>query len=429
MLLFLAGCGGLPQPDATGSPPVTGTPPEATATRGSVTPGPVETAAIQTPRPPGEPTTLRIWLPPQFDPMGSSRAAKLLQSRLNQFEALHPGLKIEVRVKALEGIGGMLDSLSAANAAAPLSLPDLVALPRSTLEAAALKGLLYPYHDLAVPLENEDWYDYALQLARLETSTFGLPFAGDALMMVYRPSAVGDAPHDWATTLTLTQTLAFPASESRSLVTLALYQSEGGIISDEQGRPVLDVATLTQVLTYYQQAEQTGLMPYWLTQYDSDEQIWELYTEGKANLAVTWASRYLSQAGELPDIAAALLPTADGSPYSLASGWVWALSNPAPERQALGAQLAQFLTGSAYLAEWTAAAGYLPPRASALAAWHDPNLRTLVDQLVLSAHLYPSADVLASLGPPLQQAVVQVLKQQSDPLMAAQEAADYLNAP
>jgi hypothetical protein len=68
---------------------------------------------------------VRIWLPPEFDPNGNGAASGLLKARLEQYATENPEVRLEVRVKALDGTGGMLESLVAANAAAPLALPDL----------------------------------------------------------------------------------------------------------------------------------------------------------------------------------------------------------------------------------------------------------------------------------------------------------------
>ena len=81
---------------------------------------------------------VRIWLTPEFDPEGKGTASGLLKARLEEFAAENPEVRLEVRVKAVDGSGGLLDSLVAANAAAPLVLPDLVLLPRPLLESAAL---------------------------------------------------------------------------------------------------------------------------------------------------------------------------------------------------------------------------------------------------------------------------------------------------
>jgi ABC-type glycerol-3-phosphate transport system substrate-binding protein len=369
---------------------------------------------------------LRLWLPPHFDPAADTQAGKLLRARLDEFTGQHPGVRIEVRVKALEGSGGLIDSLMAANAAAPQAMPDLIALSRPALEVAALKGLLHPYDGLTAALDAPDWYDFARQLSRLQNSTFGLPFAGDALLLTYRPARIGrPPPADWEATLAISQTLVFPAADSQALFTLTLYQASGGALQDPQGRPMLDVAILDQVLSFYVRGGQTGLLPNWLTLYETDDQAWNAYTQGQANLSITWASRYLRE--RPTGSAAAPLPTPDGNAFTLATGWVWALAGAHPEQQTLSVELAEFLIAKDFLAEWSAAAGYIPPRSEALAQWDDAGLRALLEHIASSAHLRPPADILTALGSSLEQATVQVLKQQTAPLAAAQEAANRLN--
>lgn len=376
---------------------------------------------------PERPTTLRIWLPPQFDPADGSIAGDLLQARLDEFSDQHRGMRIEVRVKAMTGPGGLLDALSATNAAAPLAMPDLILLPRTLLETAALKGLLHPIDGLATSLNEDDWFAYALQLARLQNSTFGLPFAGDSLILLYRPVEVESPPKDWSAALTLSQPMVFPAANEQALFTLAQYLATGASIQDAGGRPVLDANALQKVLTFYQEAETTGLMPFWLTQFASDDQAWEAYTENQSNLIVSWTSRYL---GKLPgDTSATAIPTVAGETFTLADGWVWALSTPQIERQDLAVALAEFLTSGDFLTRWTAAAGYLPPRASALAGWSNTALRNLVNLIVPSAQILPPNAVLAVIGPALQKATVEVLKEQTNPKTAAQQARDSLAPP
>ena len=377
---------------------------------------------------PSGPVILRLWVPPQFDPASGSSTGILLQSRLDQFTAVHPEVKIDVRIKAVEGPGGLLEALSTAGAAAPLALPDVVALPRPLLEAAALKGLIHPFGDQSTSLDDPDWYPYARELGRLQKSTFGLPFAGDALVLVYRPGLVATPPQDWANLLKTSGPLIFPAADPQALFTLALYQSAGGPVQDELGRPVFDAKILSQVLMFYKDAGTTSLMPYTLTQYETDNQVWAAFQAEQALMVITWTSRYISS---IPVAAgrAVLLPTSDGASFTLATGWMWAVASAQPERQAIGTQLAEFLSAGDFLAEWSLSIGYLPTRASATAAWSDPELQSLARQIGQSARPIPSTDVLSSLGAPLSQAVIQVLKQQKDPLTAAQDAADHLRNP
>jgi ABC-type glycerol-3-phosphate transport system substrate-binding protein len=162
--LGLSACSGIALPGLPG----TGTPSEPLPTA-ALTSTPAIVPATPTPGP----TILRIWLPPQFDPSLDSPASRLLQEQLDAFVEQHPGVRIEVRIKALDGPGGLLDALSAANSAAPLALPDLILLPRAHLETAASK-VINPFDGLSI-LNSDDWYDYAKQLARLQDNTFGLP--------------------------------------------------------------------------------------------------------------------------------------------------------------------------------------------------------------------------------------------------------------
>jgi len=351
----------------------------------------------------------------------------VLQEQLDEFMARRPDVRIEVRIKAMDGPGGLLDSLTTANTAAPLALPDLIALPRPQLKAAALKSLLHPYNDLIPSSDDSDWFNYARQLARLQDAIFGLPFAGDTLVLVYRSDPVNRPPVELSTSLSMGQVLAFPAADPQALYTLALYQADGGAILDEQGRPYLDEGVLSNVLSFYQQAAQSQLTPFWLTQFQTDAQAWEAFEEQRANMVVTWISRFLTQ--PISGTAAAPLPTLDGTRFTLATGWVWALATPNPEIQKLSAELALYLTESGFLAEWCAKNGYLPPRASALEAWEDPQIQTLARSAILSAVLLPSTDVITSLALPLERATVQVLKQESDPVTAAQQAVGSLAGP
>ena len=415
LLILLVGCDSsqFPQPGSTPEPSPTPT--------NNLLPTAESTLSV-----PGI-TTLRLWVPPEFDPTSTTPAGNLLQERLDQFTAQRPDIRIETRVKASSGSGGLLDSLSSAHAAAPLVIPDLILLPRTSLEIAALKGLLFPFDDLSDPLDEEDWYPFALELSRIQTSTFGLPFAGDALVSLYRPSEIEIPAADWLSTLEAGHPIAFPAAEEEAHFPLAEYLSTGAPVQDADGRPFLDSAALIDVFTFFKEAEAAGVMPFWLTQFTNDEQSWDAYLENRVNTSVTWISRYLST---LPaDTSAAGIITQDGTPFTLATGWVWALSTPQSERHQLSVELAEFLTDSEFLSAWTEKAGLLPPRSSALEGWSNIALRNLVSRVAESSRLIPPNEVMAAVGPALSQATVDILKQQSTPAGAAVEAIERLENP
>ena len=417
----LVGCSMLPfgQPQATQPPDHTATPPIIPIAQ--PTSLPVEDNLSDS-------TTLVIWMPPEFDPAAGTSAGDLLSARLDSFLETHANVQIEVRIKALEGTGGLLDSLSTTSAAAPLALPDLVALPRSLVEEAALKGLLRPLDDLTQIQSADDWYPYASELAHLQNRTFGLPFAGDALLMASTPGAEQEGRFSWNETIVISGTLAFPASDSEALFPLSLYLAAGGTLLDEQGRPALNPAELTTVLEFLALAEQAGNLPYWNLQHDSLDQSWEVFTQGQVDQTLCWSSRYLAlPADQASSIQVALLPAPERASFTLISGWLWALPANRPARQSLSVQLAEYLVDSTFLIEWAAAAGYVPTRSSAIAEWPLPETLALVEQIAAVAHPYPPEDILLVIGPVLKQAALDVLIGQLPPQQAAEKAVSDLS--
>lgn len=388
------------------------------------TPKPIE-VATSTPQP-TVPDVLTLWLPPEFDPAGGSPAAAILDNRLLDFTA-ETGIEVEVRLKAASGPGSTLEALTAAASAAPQALPGVTALSRPDLENAAIKGLIYPLDGASTLIDDPDWYDYARQLAMVQGVTFGLPFAGDSLVVIYRPALVIEPPVTWEAILRLGQPVAFSAGSSQNMLTIALYRSHGGLIEDAQRRPSIDSGTLAEVLGLYSTAAQSAIFPTWLAEFETEQQAWQAFEDGRVNAVITWGSSYLKN--RLPDAALTALPALGSEQVTLAGGWSWAVSDPLPERRLYSVHLAEWLSDPTFLAAWTEAAGALPTRPSSLTAWRDPGLRTILGQSALTAEARPSNDLLISLGPVLKEAVTQVIENAADPIAAAQKAAEQLTIP
>lgn len=379
-----------------------------------------------TPTPEG-PISLTIWVPPEFDPAADNRGANILQARLDEFTERRTDSEIVVRVKAIDGPSGLLESLTTASAAAPSALPDLVAMPRHLLEVAAIKGLLHPYNDQASLEEGLDWYDYALELGHLQQSTFGLPFAGNPMLFVYRTTSIDEPPTTYSATLTTPGTLSFPAADPQALYPIALYQAGGGDILDEQERPYLDQEGLQDVYEFMATGAASGLIPTWTTQLQDGETAWQAFLDNQSEMVIAWANTYLIEG--LADTAATHVPTENGATFSLANGWVWALANNELSHQELSNELAEFLTESMFLSRWTTATGYFPPRPNAMSTWQTTSLRSFAHQVSLSAEVIPPADVLSALGQPIREGTIGVINQQLTPDIAAQTAADQVNEP
>ncbi len=420
LLLSVSACESLPfdipwleddQPTPTKSP---GDPAE--------TPTPAVTDAVE-PTPEAI-TSLTLWVPPEMDPELETPAAQLFANQLQRYSDLNDNLTINVRVKAASGPGGLLDALTATSPAAPDALPDLIALSREDLEIAALKGLIFSMDGLTEIVDREDWYGYAREMALLQGSSFGLPFAGDALALVYRPENLPEFPTSWADLQASEAVMAFPAQSDQALFQLSLYEGEGGSIQDTQRRPVLELDPLTTIFHLIEDGVTEGLFVGDTTQYQTVTQVWTAFRDGQTDLAVVWVSDFL-QDGVADAALVPLLPMSAGA-VSIGTGKSWVLASPDENRQAMAVDLAEFLVEPEFLAAWTSEVGYLPTRSSALETWEDQNVRATVGQIALMTRLRPSNDILSILGPILQTQTQQILQGLIDPAQAAQVALESL---
>jgi maltose-binding protein MalE len=395
----------------------------------TVTPVPTTTfsVSIQATSTPIGPLRLNLLLPPQFDPASETGENRVLELRLEEFVSRRPDIQIETRIKSAEGSGGLLDWLVSASAAAPLALPDLVALPRPILERATQMGLLHAFDGLTQSMEESDWYESARQLAHTQNATVGLPFALDDMLLIYRPTQISLPPSSLENALILNEILAFPAADPQSLYVLLLYLSAGGAITDDQGKPYLNKEILSNVLILVDQAHRQGMMPSWLTQHQSYQQTWSVFIENQADMTINWASQYFVNRAE--DINIAPIPSINDTAITLSTGWGWAVTSPNAIKLTPTIELAEFLIDPTFLAKWSAQAGFIPPRPSSLSSWQDQTLRAFVDQITRSAILIPDLDLLSALGPALSQATIQVIKDRIDPTLAAQQALDTLTNP
>lgn len=393
----LSACGTLvPRPSATQPAAVTGTPST-----------PVTATAISAGTP--APQVLRLWLPLQFDPQAVSPAARLLRLRLELFESIHPGVTLDVRIKDGDESAGLLEMLALARAAAPESLPDLVALPRDELEDAALKGIIHPIEGLTDVLDDSGWYSYARQLAHVQNSTYSLPFAGDALVLAYDPAKYATPPENWDAILERPGALVLTGERPQVRFLISLYRSMNGGLLDAQNQPMLESFALEPTLSLLEKARLNN------TRFVEDEAAaWDELLGGRAAWIVISATRALAEPSG--DFQVAALPGLNNDPFTLGTAWAWALAGPDLANQALAIELAEWLIDDDFLSAWVDEAGYLHTRSEA-ANERFPALATAAE----TAQPVPSNDLLAALEPVLADAAARILD--GEPVEAAVQAA------
>ena len=407
-MLFSTGCASLEPLLASLTPPVpTPTAPPSTPT--------LAVTVTEAPPTPSEDAPLRIWLPVQFDPAADNDPANLLEQRLAEFQAQHPGLELEIRLKKMDSENDIVNLLSLTSLAAPSALPDLILLSRPDLEAAALRGLLHPIDGLSTSLEDPNWYGYAKELAHIQNTGYGLPLGGDALVLVYYPE-LGTIV-SWEDVLDSKGQIVFPAGNSQGLVGLSLYASAGGEVLDAQGLPTLEAAALTRVLALVEEGVSKGVFPTSLANVTTGAQTLQIYRTGSAetNKGIIWMLNYrVSEDGTI-----APLPGLDEAPFSYATGWIWALAGSNPENQQLAVELAEFLVADEFIGEWTRITGYLPTRPSSV-----EESDRMMTAILESAHPIPANNVLVVLGPLMQEALTRVLNGEKPEDVAASVVAN-----
>ncbi|HTX79670.1 MAG TPA: extracellular solute-binding protein [Longilinea sp.] len=410
ILLLLVQCTGTVSPPASATPTLA-----ATKTMAAPTPQPTESSIV-----------LTLWLPPQFDPSAKTPAAQALSDRLKAFTDANPNVKIDVRIKAISGTSGLLETLTAASQAAPSSMPSLIALTRSQLEEAAAQDLILPLDGLTTAMSDKDWYSYAQQLAALDDHLYGLPLAGDSLVFMQRSILNASMQDTWSALLDANQPILFAATDPQAAVTLAFYQSLGEPWTENNSHPALQADTLTKVLELYASGSANGTFPSWISNYKTDAQAWRSFQQGRGDRVITWFSTGSTDA-LAGNLSMHLIPSLGQGSATLADGWVLCLAEPKLERRAASIRLAEFLTSSESLAAWGPVSGYLPTRPSTLSAW-PANSQALIKVIALSA-IVPPSGLTDTTRRALEQAASQVIMGQSSPQQAVEAVSNLLSNP
>jgi ABC-type glycerol-3-phosphate transport system substrate-binding protein len=363
-----------------------------------------------------------------FAPNPETAAGALLGDRLAGFEAQHPGISINVRIKQRSGPGSLLETLTAAEVAAPGTLPDLVTLDTYSLSQAASLGLLVPLDGSVDIPEEPEWYPYALASLRFDSMTIGMPFASETNILAFRTDLYPAAPRRIETLLAEGHSFQFPAGDPNAEFTLAQYLALEGTLTDSEGTAYINAENLTEVLSFYQAATEANILPLTVRQLTDTTQTWTEIQASRAASAVVPLSLFMQEHN--PErLNGASLPTSTDSGIALAQTWSWGLVARSGQSDQAQIELLTHLMDPEFLGDWTQALGMLPPNSASLAAWPDGPETSLVSSLVTVTTALPSRQARSTVAPSLLEAVEAVLTDALSPAAAAQAAADAINSP
>ena len=389
-----------------------------TATRPNpLTETPARTETLPTPTVALPPKQIILWVPPEMDPMGSDPAAEILRNKLNEFTHTY-NVEVQVRLKALSGQAGLLDSLRTTSEAAPVVLPDLILLRDQDLDTAAQDGLIFTGESLASMMNDTDWFPYAQQMSLVDEIVYGIPFIGDPLVMVYDSQNQLAPAAEWESIPTNYGYFGFAADDPQASFVLTLYLAMGGRVTDTQGRPMLEEALLTKVLQLLKDANTSRHINSHSLEMQSSIQVWEAFDDWMFDTAIVPAHLVLSAVKQsrigLPK------PVLTEPSRTTITGLAWAISSPAPERQQMAINLLNSLEETEFLAQWSEAFGILPARPSALGQWKNETLKPALENISNAAMLFPANEIVSSLGPILRNATLSVLRDNAEPKDAAE---------
>ncbi|MCJ7736988.1 MAG: extracellular solute-binding protein [Anaerolineae bacterium] len=372
--------------------------------------------------------TLRLWVPEDLNPYGSSPGADIFAQQLTEFSDAYPDIQVEVVVKKAHGRGGLVDFLRTARDAAPSVLPDLLILDAAELKTAAGSGLLQPLDNLLSPALAVDRFPFAIEMGQVQTQTMGFVLGAETEHLAYRPIIFESPVISWTQIISSPEPYLFPAGRNDQRVvndaTLIQYLAAGGRLSDAEGNPVVSQEALLSVFGFYSDCLSTGVVsPTNVLQITDSTQAWQQFKAGYGGLAVVPSRAYWVEADET--MAFAPMPTRDGELLSTIQGWTISLVATDPSRQQLSMLLLDWLIAHDHNGEWTQATGYLPGTRGALQLWGvSGDERVDLANILNAAIVVPSNDALTVSGAAIQDGLEALLRGRAGPQTAMEMAVD-----
>lgn len=371
---------------------------------------------------------LRVWLPPDI-----ASASARVQGRASLFIDLvaeqaqsDPELELMASTKALHGPGGLRESILATAPVAPARLPHLALVDTSDLPALVAAGLVQPIADADASSYADALSPLASEAVMVEGVRYGVPLCVDLLVLAYDAAEVSTPPQNWASLLTGSEPLLFPAVRGADAadVLLAHYLSEGGVVAATE--PVLDTAALSRTLAAYQVGKAGGAIHERATTIDSFEAAWAAYQAGQTNLAAVTSLQVLRDGNSAPDTMLGTLPVSGPEPVVLGRVLAWVVLTPEPEAQRLALAMATASLSADLQRLLTASSFHLPVLTAALEQASPDPWREQLIELYAQALPLPKIAQYAAVEAALAEAAESVATGAATPADAASLAAARL---
>ena len=369
--------------------------------------------------------TLTIWLPAPLNPADNPTAEDLLNDAIETFTG-DANLSVELRIKAVEDVGGIMSTLRTGSIVAPGALPDLTLMRRQDLLMAQELGLIQPLENQFTSTLIDD-LDYTLKLGQVDGILYGIPYLLDIPVLVYRPQA-GATYESWRfrDVLARGETFVFPALETTTLndYLYLQYLSAGGFPPRNESL-IFNGSALRSTLEFYEDAVASNVIDASILGYVDSDSYETLFVEGGVNQAVFSISDYFALQQAEENLLFNTIPTADGNPTTLLDGWIWVMVTSDPNQAELATRFVDLLMTPTLQSEVAQAMLMIPSQQSAFEAWVIGDVdKGLLDNLLESAELAVSQQEAGTLGDSIQAAFIAIITQEQSVMEATQMVID-----
>lgn len=387
--------------------------------------------AVATPTAENGKISLTFWTIEAISPQAEGAAGEFINNSLRSFKRVNPNLEVNLLLKKASGKGGMIDFLRTTKEVAPSLLPDVAVINATDLAQAYNDNLIQRLDGRLDRSIVQDLLPGARKVGTVNDELMGVPMGLELEHVVYNTGIFTTTPMLWTDVLSSNTTYLFPAKGVNGLVndaTLSQYFSAGGEFRDDRGMPKIDEQVLRDILEFYQQGLENGVIDPSILESSNVEELWPAYLAG-AGIVHTSVRQYLSGRESLNNSTFAAIPVQreKDTPVAITRGWVLVLVTADVSRQNEALSLIEWFLSPRNNATWNSINLSIPSRDSAFQqlAGDDPYWDFLAEQLN-TARLQPGFPDYDRIGRIIQQAVEQVISGEATPAEATATAIDAL---
>ena len=373
------------------------------------------------------------------------REGEVLRIQLERFQAMHPGLRVELR--STPDAADLRHQLYVQWLNARVSEPDVLQLDVVWTAEFAAAGWVAPLDRFGPP--TGDLFPATVAAHRWNGALYALPWFVDVGMLYWRTDLVPAAPRDLDELSQMARSalagrdsifgFVWQGARYEGLVVNFLEQlgAFGGVIMDQGGRVRVDEEPAVAALTFMRDAiHREGVVPAAVLSWQ-EEQARFAFQNGQAVFMRNWPYAYSLLADGASSAVAgkfgvAPLPAATGGSSTAALGGSALALNAHSDQLEDAYRLIEFLLQPAQMIERARVVGQFPPRH---ALYDDPALSDALGlggdearRLIDAAEPRPVTPVYSQLSAILQVALHRALTRQEEPDAALQQAAAEMRA-